>query len=342
MRIAVMNSIAVVILNYNGIHFLEKFLPTVIERSAGARVVVADNGSSDGSVQMLFDNFGGMVEIIELDENYGFAEGYNKALGALKNSENPPQTYILLNSDVDVAPGWLSPIKELLDREPNCAAAQPKILSFGRHTHFEYAGASGGFIDSLGYPFCRGRLINECEHDEGQYDDERDIFWASGAALVIRAEAFHRAGGLDGLFFAHMEEIDLCWRLKRMGYDIKVVPQSVVYHIGAGTLPVWSQRKTYLNFRNNIAMLYKNLSRGRFAAVYFLRLGSDSLRALSYFVTGKWAFGGAIFRAHRDFWRTRRKYPKNPEIPHRRVGETYRGSIVLYYLFKNKKFNKIL
>ncbi|MFI3299101.1 MAG: glycosyltransferase family 2 protein [Rikenellaceae bacterium] len=337
-----MKNYAVVILNYNGVNFLEKFLPSVLEKSSGARVVVADNGSSDNSVEMLHREFAQRVEIIEFSQNYGFAGGYNNALSRLSESENPPEYYILLNSDVDVSEGWLLPIAEVFDREPLTAAIQPKILSFGRHTHFEYAGASGGFIDAMGYPFCRGRLINECEEDVGQYDDEREIFWASGAALAIRAEAYHLSGGLDALFFAHMEEIDMCWRLRRMGYSIKVVPSSVVFHIGAGTLPVWSPRKTYLNFRNNIAMLYKNLSRWRFSGVYFLRMGTDFLRAFSYLLTAKWKFAGAIFSAHYDFWRMRKKFDKYSDIPYRKVKQVYQGSIVLYYIFRSKKFKNIL
>ncbi len=335
--------IAVVILNWNGRNFLEKFLPSVVERSHDAKVVVADNGSTDDSVELLRQQFSDSVEVVELDKNYGFAEGYNRALNEVRSRSNGEcEYYVLLNSDVDVSPDWLPPIEKLFNEDSNLAAIQPKILSFGRHTHFEYAGASGGFIDSLGYPFCRGRLINECEEDKGQYDDVREIFWASGAALAIRAEVYHKAGGLDSMFFAHMEEIDLCWRIRRMGYSIKVSPQSVVFHVGAGTLPVWSPMKTYLNFRNNIAMLYKNLTRGRFIAVYYVRLGTDFLRAFTYMVSGKWKFSAAIFRAHRDFWRTRRKYDKHPEIPKRKAGQIYKGSIVLYYIFKNRNFKNIL
>lgn len=335
--------IAVVILNWNGRNFLEKFLPSVVERSCGAKVVVADNGSTDDSVELVEEHFSSSVEIVRLEHNYGFAEGYNLALEEVKRRfEGKCDYYVLLNSDVDVAPNWLEPIEELFKSDSNIAAVQPKILSFGRHTHFEYAGASGGFLDTLGYPFCRGRLINECEEDLGQYDDVREIFWASGAALAIRAEVYHRAGGLDSLFFAHMEEIDLCWRVRRMGYSIKVCPQSVVFHVGAGTLPVWSPMKTYLNFRNNIAMLYKNLTLGRFIAVYYFRLGTDFLRAFTYLISGKWKFTAAIFRAHRDFWRKRSKYAKHPEIPKLKAGEIYRGSIVLHYIFRSRNFKNLM
>lgn len=306
-------------------------------------IVVADNGSSDDSVELIRTEFSGQVETIILDRNYGFAEGYNRALDILSSKYSSTiKYYVLLNSDVDVHSGWLAPIARLFESNDNIAVIQPKILSFGRPSHFEYAGAAGGYMDALGYPFCRGRLINDCEQDTGQYDDEREIFWASGAAFAIRREVFHSLGGFEPLFFAHMEEIDLCWRIRRSGYSIAVCPSSVVYHVGAGTLPVWSPQKTYLNFRNNIAMLYKNLTFGRFAAVYFVRLGTDSLRALSYLLTGKWRFGASIFRAHRDFWRTRSKYNRHKDIPMRSAGQIYPGSIVLYYIFRSKNFNNIL
>lgn len=332
-----MRDIAIVILNWNGRNFLEKFLPSVIAHSPEARVVVADNGSTDSSLEFLRTQFCDSIEIVELERNYGFAGGYNRALKSVD-----AKYFVLLNSDVDVPANWLLPIFELLDSDPNIAAVQPKILSFGRPSHFEYAGASGGFLDSLGYPFCRGRLITECEADTGQYDDSREIFWASGAAFAVRADLFFAAGGFDDLFFAHMEEIDLCWRLRRMGYSIRVCPASTVFHVGAGTLPVWSPHKSYLNFRNNIAMLYKNLPTWRFAAVYCVRLGTDFLRAFSHLITGKWRFAAAIFRGHRDFWRSRSRYPKSKELKLGSVGQVYKGSVVLYYMFINRNFKNIL
>ncbi len=335
-------NIAVVILNWNGEKFLREFLPSVLAYSDGARVVVADNGSTDSSVAVLQSEFAA-VEVVELGENYGFAEGYNRAFDILRERyDGAIKYYVLLNSDIEVSEGWLAPALEIFEREENTAAIQPKIKSYHDKTQFEYAGASGGFMDSIGYPFCRGRLIANCESDEGQYDTEREIFWASGAALFVRSEVYHRVGGLDALFFAHMEEIDMCWRIKRLGYSIKVAPRSVVYHVGAGTLPVWSPRKTYLNFRNNIAMLYKNLTLGRFMAVYFVRFFTDSLRFATYFFTGQFSFAGAVFRGHRDFWRTRRKYRKDKSIAKGRVGQIYKGSIVLYYIFKSKKFKNLL
>ncbi len=334
-----MSSCAVVILNWNGMGFLEDFLPSVVRHSGSATVVVADNGSTDGSVDLLREKFTGSIEVIELEENYGFAGGYNRALQRLRGRFD---YYILLNSDVEVTEGWIEPIVEILDTQSNTVAVQPKILSYGHRDHFEYAGASGGFIDIMGFPFCRGRLINSCEEDRGQYDDVREIFWASGAAFAVRSEPFHTVGGFDDSFFAHMEEIDLCWRLKRAGYAIKVCPQSTVYHLGAGTLPVWSPKKTYLNFRNNVAMLYKNLPKGRFALIYTLRFGTDMLRMMSYFFTGKFDFSSAIARAHRDFWRARKSYDQHPELPNRPVSQIYQGSIILYYIFTDKKFNNIL
>lgn len=327
---------AVVILNWNGRNFLEKFLPSLIECTQSADIVVADNASSDDSLPLLAENFP-TVRVVSLAENFGFAGGYNRALAQLTGYDY----FVLLNSDVEVAGGWLEPLIGILDREESVAAVQPKILSYEKRDKFEYAGASGGFIDTLGYPFCRGRLISECETDEGQYDSERDIFWASGAAFAVRADLFQQAGGFDDLFFAHMEEIDLCWRFRRMGFGVRVCPGSVVYHVGAGTLPVWSPRKTYLNFRNNIAMLYKNLPVARFAAVYCVRLGTDFLRLASYLISGKVIFAGSIARGHIDFWRMRKSYPKIA-AKKGRVGQIYRGSVVIYYLFVSKTFKKIL
>lgn len=332
-----MTQTAVVILNWNGRNFLEKFLPTLVAHTADAEIVVADNGSTDSSIEFLEANFSSSVKIIRLDQNYGFAGGYNRALAQVD-----AQYFVLINSDIDVPKGWLSPLVELLQSDGNIAAVQPKILSFGRPSHFEYAGASGGFLDGLGYPFCRGRLIAECEADNGQYNDVRDIFWASGAAFAVRSDIFRSAGGFDDKFFAHMEEIDLCWRFRRMGHSIKVCPASTVFHVGAGTLPVWSPQKTYLNFRNNIAMLYKNLPLVRFAGVYCVRFGTDFLRAFSYLINGKWRFTAAIFRGHRDFWRMRRGYDKSKSLPRGAVGQIYKGSVVLYYIFRNRSFRNIL
>lgn len=335
-----MKKIAVVILNWNGVEFLKRFLSSVVDNSivegALTEVVVADNGSKDGSVEWISDHFSDKVRIIQFTENYGFTGGYNRALQQVE-----ADYYLLLNSDIEVSPSYLSPMFEAMEHDSTVVAAQPKILSFNEPTMFEYAGASGGFIDTLGYPFCRGRLINCAEQDGGQYDSAREIFWATGAAFFVRAQQYHDMGGLDDNFFAHMEEIDLCWRFKRAGFKVMVYPQSVVYHVGGGTLPAWSPMKTYLNFRNNLAMLYKNLSMPRFAVVLAVRMGTDSLRGLSYFISGKMDFVKAIYNGHRDFWRMRKKLNRQENLGHRAVGQIYKGSIVLRYLIDNK-FDKLM
>ena len=335
-----MKSVAVVILNWNGREFLERFLGKVVERSGvegfETQVVVADNGSDDDSADFVARNFPA-VQLIALDDNYGFTGGYNRALAAVA-----ADYYVLLNSDIEVASGWLAPLVELMEGDPAIAAVQPKVKSFADREYFEYAGASGGFIDMLGYPFCRGRMIGAGEKDTGQYDDTREIFWATGAAMAVRADLYHSTGGLDDRFFAHMEEIDLCWRMKRRGYRIMAAPASVVYHIGGGTLPAWSPHKTYLNFRNNIAMLYKNLPAWRFALVLAVRIATDFARILTYLVRLKFRFVAAIFRGHRDFWRMRRKLERNPEWGFGPVGRIYRGSIVLRWLSGGKRFGHLM
>lgn len=335
-----MKKIAVVILNWNGVEFLERFLGSVVDNSvvegALTEVVVADNGSTDGSVEWIRNNFAQRVTAIEFTENYGFTGGYNRALQQIE-----ADYYLLLNSDIEVTPGYLCPLFEAMEKDSTIVAAQPKILSFHQPKMFEYAGASGGFLDTLGYPFCRGRLINCAEEDKGQYDSQREIFWATGAAFFVRAKQYHQIGGLDDNFFAHMEEIDLCWRFKRSGFKVMVCPKSVVYHVGGGTLPAWSPMKTYLNFRNNIAMLYKNLSAPRFAVVLVARIGTDSLRALSYLLSGQMDFVKAIYKGHRDFWRMRKKLDRQTAIGHRAVGQIYKGSIVLRY-FIDKKFGEMI
>lgn len=332
--------VAVVILNWNGAEFLRRFLSSVVENStaedAHVEVIVADNGSTDDSLEWLKANMP-QVRVIELPENYGFTGGYNRALRQVESDY-----YLLLNSDIEVTPQWLEPLVSAMEADKHIAAAMPKIKSWSEPTKFEYAGASGGFIDTLGYPFCRGRLVSITESDTGQYDTPREIFWATGAAMMVRASLYHSSGGLDENFFAHMEEIDLCWRLRRQGYSIAVVPQSVVYHVGAGTLPVWSPRKTYLNFRNNIAMLYKNLSRPRFIFLLPLRMATDSARLVTYLMVGKWSFALAIFNGHRDFWRMRSKLDRQPQFGFGRVGQIYKGSIVFRCLFVSKWFGKMM
>lgn len=329
--------VAVVILNWNGRHYLEKFLPSVIAHSEPlAEVIVADNASTDDSVEWLELNFPS-TRIIKLEQNYGFAGGYNRALEQVE-----AKYFILLNSDIEVSRDWIEPMIEVMEGDDMVAAVQPKILSYSYNRFFEYAGASGGFIDILGYPFCRGRLIGECEQDDGQYDESREIFWATGAAMMVRADLYFSSGGLDENFFAHQEEIDLCWRFKRQGYRIVVVPGSKVFHVGAGTLPIWSPKKTYLNFRNNIAMLYKNMTLRRFAVVYLIRMATDFARAFSYLLTFKVSFMLAIFRGHRDFWRFRSSLNRHKEYSFSRVTQVYGGSIVLRYIFVSKRFGKLM
>ena len=272
------NKVAVVILNWNGCQMLRQFLPSVVAHSEadGGVVYVADNGSTDDSVEMLCQEFP-MVRQILMDENYGFAEGYNRAIAEL----NEPYV-VLLNSDVEVTSHWLQPLIAYMDAHPEVAACQPKILSYNEPDKFEYAGAAGGFIDCYGYPFCRGRLMQQVELDKGQYDEPAEIFWASGAALFIRRNDYEAVGGLDPRFFAHMEEIDLCWRLKARGRGIVCLPESVVFHVGGATLKRENPNKTYLNFRNNLIMLYKNLPERELGHVMRVRFLLDHVAAFTF------------------------------------------------------------
>lgn len=292
-----MDKIAVVILNWNGCEMLRSFLPAVVRFSEadGARIWVADNGSTDNSVEMLSREFPS-IQVIPLAENYGFAEGYNRALRQVE-----AQYVVLLNSDVEVTEHWLQPLVAFMENHPETAACQPKLRSYYRRAEFEYAGASGGFIDRYGYPFCRGRLLNEVEEDRGQYDTISVIFWASGAALCIRREDYFSVGGLDGRFFAHMEEIDLCWRLRARGREVACIPQSVVYHVGGATLKRENPNKTFLNFRNNLLMLYKNLPPSELASVMRIRACLDYIAALHFFLQFQFANAWAVLRARWAF-----------------------------------------
>ncbi len=287
-------SVAVVILNYNGKKLLEELLPKVIAYSPEAEVIVADNASTDDSVALMETTFRD-TRLIKLPRNFGFAGGYNEALSKVK-----ADYYVLLNSDVEVTENWLAPLISYMDAHPKTAACQPKIKSYYQRTHFEYAGACGGYIDTYGYPFCRGRILDTLEPDNGQYDTITDIFWATGACLFIRAEKYHKVGGLDERFFAHMEEIDLCWRLKARGNAIVCIPQSTVYHMGAQTLNKEHPRKTYLNFRNNWLMLYKNAPKhiGRTLCV---RLLLDWAAATHLMIQGKFPNAFAIIKAELSF-----------------------------------------
>lgn len=296
--------VAIVILNWNGAKMLSTYLPSVINYSRDeAEIFVADNASTDDSMSWLSKHYP-MVKQIALNRNWGFAEGYNKALGHID-----AEYYILLNSDIEVTHHWLTPLIEFMDAHPQVAACQPKLLSVFDHDQFEYAGASGGFIDRYGYPFCRGRIFQTVENDDGQYDDPCKIVWATGACLMIRSHDFWEAGGLDGRFFAHSEEIDLCWRLRSRGRDIYCVPDSQVYHVGGGTLPKNNPMKTFLNFRNNLTMLYKNLNDKDLKHVMRVRWWLDYLAALQMLLLEHhWGDFCAVFKARKAFKRWRHEY----------------------------------
>jgi GT2 family glycosyltransferase len=287
-----MRKTAVVILNYNGKQYLQQFLPSVVTHSLGAEVVVADNGSTDGSLDYLAEAFP-QVRRVVMPTNTGFSEGYNRALRQVE-----ADYYVLLNSDVEVTPGWLDPLVALMDSDLAIAACQPCMLSYHDRTKFEHAGAGGGFIDLLGYPFCRGRLFDAVEPNTGQYADTIEVFWAAGACMMVRASDYHALGGLDPDFFAHMEEIDLCWRLKNAGRKIYYCGQSTVYHVGGGTLQYQHPRKTYLNFRNGLVMLIKNLNRVEFFPLLFFRLLLDGVAGLKLWFSLGWPHCWAIVRAH--------------------------------------------
>jgi GT2 family glycosyltransferase len=329
---------AVVILNWNGKKFLEKFLPGVIEQSASvAEIIIADNDSSDDSIDYLEKNHPG-IKIIKLTKNHGFAGGYNLALKDIK-----AEYYVLLNSDIEVTENWISPVIELMDKDSTVAACQPKIRSYKEPEKFEYAGAAGGFIDKYGYPFCQGRLFQSLEKDEGQYEEAREVFWATGACLFVRAEVFHKLGGFDDDFFAHMEEIDFCWRAKNQGYKIMYCPSSTIFHIGGGTLPKNNSRKTYLNIRNNIIMLYKNLEDKRLTRVLAARQVLDYIAALKFLIDGGFRDMIAVIKAHYYFWSNLSKLRKKREkIPHHKVSQIYWGNVVMeHYLGRKKSFRQL-
>ncbi|WP_346701875.1 glycosyltransferase family 2 protein [uncultured Alistipes sp.] len=331
----------IVILNWNGVDHLRRFLPSVVAAApAGVEVVVADNGSTDGSVAVLGSEFP-TVRIVRLDRNYGFAGGYNRALRQVE-----ADYYILLNSDVETPAGWLDPLLDTLERNPDVAVVSPKLISSEDRRLFEYAGAAGGYIDWLGYPFCRGRILRTVEEDRGQYDDARDLFWVSGAAFCCRADVFRALGGFDDDFFAHMEEIDLCWRMQLAGYRVRVVPESKVYHLGGGTLQTDSPSKVFYNHRNNLAMLYKCSSSGQRLLVSVLRPALDVLAALSYLVQGRADNFRAVFRAWRDFlkWHPLLAEKRRAIQSSRKAGvrHIYRGSILLRYFLGGRTFGRLM
>lgn len=325
-----MHKIAVVILNWNGIGFMKRFVPGVAasckilgETLPGwsARTIIADNGSTDGSAEWM-ESLGDEIGKLFFDKNHGFTGGYNKAFGLLETEGY--DYFLLLNSDIEVTPGWLVPLARWMDSHPSCGIAAPKLRSYGLREKFEYAGAAGGFIDRWGFPFCRGRVLSSIETDTGQYDRPCMTFWASGAAMLVRREIYSGCGGLDETFFAHMEEIDLCWRAQLAGYRVTVVPYSTVYHVGGGSLPNDSPKKLYLNYRNNLLMLRKNLGKTLALKVFrsghgkresaaegtrqarrtvFIRMLLDGMSCAVYLFTFKWKYVQAVIRAHRDFRR---------------------------------------
>lgn len=298
-----MHKTAVVILNWNGLGFLKKFLGTIVQNSSSPDTIVcvADNGSTDGSVEWVRSEMK-EVKVLELGSNLGFAGGYNKALELIDASY-----FVLLNSDIEVTPGWLDPLINYLDANTDTASCQPKILSWTNRDYFEHAGAAGCFIDKYGYPFCRGRILHHTEKDKGQYDKLTEIFWSSGACMAVRADAWKRAGGFDPSFFAHMEEIDLCWRFSKLGYKVTFVPGSVVYHVGGGTLPYSSPRKTYLNFRNSLFMLYKNLPDKDLSVKLFKRKLLDGIAAVMFLLKLDFKSFAAVFNSHIDYYRAKKE-----------------------------------
>ncbi|GAB6011789.1 glycosyltransferase family 2 protein [Viscerimonas tarda] len=338
-----MKKAAVVILNWNGQKLLEQFLPSVVKYSErnDTEIIIADNCSTDGSVDFVASAYP-HIRTIPLAENYGYAGGYNKAL-----SEVEAEYLVLLNSDVEVTPGWLEPIIDYLDNNAGVAALQPKILSFNNKEQFEYAGAAGGFIDKYGYPFCRGRLFGVLEKDTGQYDLPVPVFWASGACMVIRQKDFYDAGGFDASFFAHMEEIDLCWRLNARGRKIVCLPHSVVYHLGGATLATGNSRKTFLNFRNNLLMLYKNLPDKELKLVLRIRLILDYLAVIQLVLAGKIQNAKAILAAHREF---KKIIPNYRDARKENILKTKQNSIATiyphsllaaFYLRRRKRYDKL-
>ncbi len=329
-----MKPVAVIILNWNGVALLEKYLPDVIANTdlSIADIIVADNGSTDSSVEFLKSRFP-QVGILPFDSNHGFAGGYNLAL-----AETGYRYTVLLNSDVSPMKGWLNPLYDFMEENGNVAAVQPKIRSLRNRQQFEHAGASGGFIDINGYPYCRGRVFTTVETDNGQYDDTADIFWASGAALMVRTDLYKKAGGLDEDFFAHMEEIDLCWRLQLMGYRICVVPKSVVMHLGGASLDYSDPRKTYLNFRNNLLMLHKNLPDTTRCRKLLVRRLLDTIAWIKYVVTLDFADASAIWRAHRDFAKMSKKYTSHPSVDLLAKMPDRRNILIDYYVRGKKTY----
>ncbi len=326
---------AIVILNWNGKKLLEQFLPSVIAYSKEADIYVADNASTDDSIAFLKANFP-EVKIIKNKENGGYAKGYNDALKQVK-----ADVYCLLNSDVEVTENWLSPIKNTFKNNTNTAIIQPKLLDYKNKAYFEYAGAAGGFIDKYGYPYCRGRIFNTIEKDLGQYNDTTEIFWASGACLFIKSKVFHELQGLDEYFFAHMEEIDLCWRAKNLGYSIKYVSQSTIYHVGGATLNNTNPKKTYLNFRNSLYTLTKN-AKGNIVSIIFIRLILDGIASIKFLFEFKFNHILAILKAHGNFYLHLNHLLKQRKHSKNKIKYYQKTSIVFdYFVYKKDNYKNL-
>lgn len=335
----------VIILNYNGVKLMEHYLDSVVKsvRAAeNAQVTVADNGSDDGSKEWLKEHYP-TVRLIEMEKNWGFADGYNKAI-----EKSDAEYVVLLNSDVETPTGWLEPMTDYMDKHKECAACQPKVLADKRRTHFEYAGAAGGFIDRYGYPFCRGRVMDNVEEDHGQYDNDVEVFWCTGACLMIRRNVYVEIGGLDSRFFAHQEEIDLCWRLKARGWSVMCIGKSVVYHLGGGSLGYESPRKTYLNFRNNRLMLYKNLDKKEYRWIAFARLWLDLAAILQMVLSSKTGNAKATIKALRDFNRIKPEFEtsRNENIKlrtNKNIDERLNFLLIWQvYIHKKKKYKDLI
>lgn len=327
-----MKKVAVVILNWNGKDFLEKFLPSVTKfNNDFTDIIVADNASTDDSINFIKNNYPS-VKLIINDKNYGFAKGYNEALKHVDS-----EYAVLLNSDVEVTQNWIEPIIELMDADKTIAACQPKIRDYNNPKYFEYAGAAGGFIDYLGYPFCRGRIFNHLEEDKGQYDDVTEIFWATGACMFVRMELYNKVGGLDNFFFAHMEEIDLCWRFKNLGYKIMYIPNSIVYHVGGGTLNKIKPQKTFLNYRNNLFLLHKNLSPKIRNWTLLQRLVLDGVAGIKLLLEGKPKHTLAIIKAHFAFYKNiKQNKNKRQNIPNPNLIGIFNKSVLVKSFVEKK------
>ncbi len=333
-----MSKCAIVILNWNGVQFLKEFLPVAIQNtSSNSEIIIADNASTDGSIEFLENEFPN-TRVIKLDKNYGFTGGYNRSL-----SQVEAEYYILLNSDVEVTLNWDVPLLDVLDSRPDVGAVMPKMLSYYNHHEFEYAGAAGGFIDKYGYPFCRGRVFHTLEHDNGQYDGEHEVFWATGACIAVRSKLYHQLGGLDDILFAHMEEIDFCWKLHHLNYKVIATSKSIVYHLGGGTLPKYSPIKSFLNFRNNLIVLYKNLPKSMFLNIYLHRIILDLIAAFYFLANLNFSGFYIVFKAHIVFNKFRiNKIINRIENPTPNPALVNRNTVFLYFLKGKKNYNEII